>query len=185
MKVIPPCPRDRSEGPYQPLLPGSQWGNSQVIAALIKGVDVDPPVGVGLLEPVLQHVLKVNTLPVANPGVELYLQGADADVAAALLRDGLQPEDLQVDGGGLLQRSQVHPQLGLQHLCEHQFGAKLEEAAARLPIHLHQGLRCGKQDSYIYMQWSFIHINSVWWPTTLKVYRVLFSSSSFIKQIKA
>lgn len=148
---FPPCPRDRSEGPYQPLLPGSQRGNCQVIAALIEGVDVDSPVGVGLFEPVLQHVLKVNTLPVADPGVELYLQGADADVAAALLCDGLQPEDLQVDGGGLLQRSQIHPQLGLQHLGEHQFGAELEEAAARLPVHLHQGLRCGKEDSYIYI----------------------------------
>lgn len=94
-----------------------------------------------LFEPVLQHVLKVNTLPVADPGIELYLQGADADVAATLLRDGLEPEDLQVDGGGLLQRSQVHPQLGLQHLGEHQFGAELEEAAAGLPIHLHQWLR--------------------------------------------
>lgn len=125
----------------QPLLSGSQRGNSQVIAALIKGVDVDSPVGVGLFEPVLQHVLKVNALPVADPGVELYLQGADADVAAALLRDGLQPQDLQVDGGGLLQRPQIHPQLGLQHLGEHQFGAELEEAAAGLPIHLHQGLR--------------------------------------------
>ncbi len=98
----PPCPRDRSEGPYQPLLPGSKRGNGQVIAALIKGIDVDSPVGVRLFEPVLQHVLKVNTLPVADPGVELYLQGADADVAAALLRDGLQPQNLQIDSGGLL-----------------------------------------------------------------------------------
>lgn len=73
----------------------------------------------GVFEPVLQHVLKVNALPVANPGVELYLQGTDADVPAALLRHWLQPQDLQVDGGGLLQRAQVHPQLGLQHLGEH------------------------------------------------------------------
>lgn len=58
-------------------------------------------------------MLEVNTLPVADPGVELYLQGADADVAAALFRDGLQSEDLQIDSGGLLQRSQIDPQLGL------------------------------------------------------------------------
>lgn len=140
----PPPPRDRSEGPYQPLLPRPQRGNCQIIAALVKGVDVNSPVGVRLLEPVLQHVLKVNTLPVADAGVELDFQGADADVAAALLRDRLQSEDLQVDGGGLLQRPQVHPQLGLQHFGEHQFGAELEEAAARLSIHLHQGLRCGE-----------------------------------------
>lgn len=99
----------------------------------------------GVLEPVLQHVLKVNALPVADPGVELYLQGADADVPAALLRDWLQPQDLQVDGGGLLQRAQVDPQLGLQHLGEHQFGAELEEAAAGFSIHLHQRLRCGQR----------------------------------------
>lgn len=101
MELIPlsksPSPRDRSEGPYQPLLPRSQRGNCQVVAAFIKGVDVDSPVGVGLFEPVLQHVLKVNTLPVAHSGVELYLQRADADVAAALLRDGLESQDLQVD----------------------------------------------------------------------------------------
>lgn len=96
----------------------------------------------GLLEPVLQHMLEVNALPVAGPGVELYLQGADADVAAALLRDGLQSQDLQVDGGGLLQRPEIHPQLSLQHLGEHQLRAELEEAAAGLPVHLHQGLRC-------------------------------------------
>lgn len=144
------CCCDRSEGPYQPLLPRSQRGNGQVIAALIKGVDVDSPVGVGVLEPVLQHVLKVNALPVADPGVELYLQGADADVPAALFCDRLQPQDLQVDGGGLLQRAQVHPQLGLQHLGEHQFRAELEEAAAGLAIHLHQRLRCGQEDSFIY-----------------------------------
>lgn len=154
-KWFPPCPRDRSEGPYQPLLPGSQRGNGEVIAALIKGVDIDSPVGVRLFEPVLQHMLKVNTLPVADPGVELYLQGADADVAAALLCDGFQPEDLQVDGGGLLQRPQVNPQLGLQHLGEHQFGAELEEAAAGLPIHLHQRLRCEHKTVtliYVYIQ---------------------------------
>lgn len=144
-----PHPRNRSDGPYQPLLPRSEGSNCQVIAALVEGVDVDSPVGVGLFEPVLQHVLKVNTLPVTDPGVELYLQRADADVAAALLGDGLQSEDLQVDCGGLLQRSQIHPQLGLQHLGEHQFGAELEEAAARLPIHLHQGFRCGKENRYI------------------------------------
>lgn len=114
-----PNAEDRSEDPYQPLLPGSQRGNCQVIAALIKGVDVDPPVGVGLFEPVLQHVLKVNALPVADPRVELDLQRADPDVAAALLRDGLQSQNLQVDRGGLLQRSQIHPELGLQHLGEH------------------------------------------------------------------
>lgn len=124
----------------QSLLPGSKRGNCQVIAALVKGVDVDSPVGVWLFEPVLQHVLKVNTLPVADPGVELDLQGADADVAAALLCHGLESEDLQVDCGGLLKRPQVHPQLGLQHLGEHQFGAKLEETTAGLPIHLHQRL---------------------------------------------
>lgn len=140
---------DGSEGPYQPLLPRSQRGNRQVIAALVKGVDVDPPVGVGVLEPVLQHVLKVNALPVADPGVELYLQGADADVPAALLRHRLQPQDLQVDGGGLLQRAQVHPQLGLQHLGEHQLGAELEEAAAGFAVHLHQRLRCGQEDRFI------------------------------------
>jgi len=152
MEVIPlPSPRDRSEDPYQPLLPGSQRGNCQVIAALIKGVDVNSPVGVGLFEPVLQHMLKVNTLPVADPGVELYLQGADANVATALLCDGLQSQDLQVDGGGLLQRSQIHPQLGLQHLGEHQFGAELEEAAAGLPVHLHQGLRCETKNSSIHI----------------------------------
>lgn len=89
MKGCPPCPRDRSEGPYQPLFPRSQRGNCQVVAALIEGVDVDSPVGVWLFEPVLQYMLKVNTLPVANPGVELDLQRADADVAAALLRDRL------------------------------------------------------------------------------------------------
>lgn len=143
-----PCCCDRSEGPYQSLLPRSQRGNCQVIAALVKGVDVDAPVGVGVLEPVLQHVLKVNALPVADPGVELYLEGADADVPAALLRDWLQPQDLQVDGGGLLQRAQVHPQLGLQNLGEHQLGAELEEAAAGLAIHLHQRLRCGQEDNF-------------------------------------
>lgn len=143
-----PCCSDRSEGPYQSLLPRSQWGNCQVIAALVKGIDVDAPVGVGVLKPVLQHVLKVNALPVADPGVELYLEGADADVPAALLRDWLQPQDLQVDGGGLLQRAEVHPQLGLQNLGEHQFGAELEEAAAGLAIHLHQRLRCGQEDNF-------------------------------------
>lgn len=102
----------------------------------------------GVLEPVLQDVLKVNALPVANPGVQLDLEGADADVPAALLRDWLQPQDLQVDGGGLLQRAQVHPQLGLQNLGEHQFGAELEEAAAGLAIHLHQRLRCGQEDNF-------------------------------------
>lgn len=91
-------------------------------------------------------MLKVNALPVADPGVELYLQGTDADMAASLLGDGLQSEDLEVNSGGLLQGSQVHPQLGLQHLGEHQFGAELEEAAAWLPIHLHQWLRCGKKE---------------------------------------
>lgn len=100
----------------------------------------------GLLEPVLQHVLKVNALPVAHPGVELYLQRTDADVAAALLGDRFETEDLQVDGGGLLQRTQVHPQLGLQHLGEHELRAELEEAAARLAVHLHQGLRCREED---------------------------------------
>lgn len=156
VKGLPPSlstlyPRDRSEGPYQPLLSRSQRGNRQVVAALVEGVDVDPPVGVWLFEPVLQHVLEVNTLPVADPGVELDLQGADADVATALVRDGLQPQDLQVHGGGLLQRPQVHPQLGLQHLGEHQLGAELEEAAARLPVHLHQGLRCRGEYSSDYM----------------------------------
>lgn len=91
MVEVIPCshPRGRSEGPYQPLLPRSQRGNGEVIATLIKGVDVDSPVGVRLFEPVLQHMLKVNALPMAHPGVELYLQGADTDVAAALLRDRL------------------------------------------------------------------------------------------------
>lgn len=102
-----------------------------------------------LLEPVLQHVLKVNALPVADPRVELNLQRTDADVAAALLGDGLESKDLQVDGGGLLQWPQVHPQLGLQHLGEHELRAELEEAAAWLAVHLHQGLRCGKEDMNI------------------------------------
>lgn len=141
-----PMPEDRSEDPYQPLLPGSQRGDRQVIAALIEGVDVNPPVGVGLFEPVLQHMLKVNALPVAHPGVELDLQGADPDVAAALLCDRLQSQDLQVDSGGLLQRSQIHPQLGLQHLGEHKFRAELEEAATGLPVHLDQGLSCRIKD---------------------------------------
>lgn len=108
-----PATTGRSEGPYQSLLSGSQRSHRQIVAALIEGVDVNAPVGVRLLEPVLQHVLKVNTLPVAHPGVELYLQRTDADVAAALLGDRFETEDLQVDGGGLLQRTQVHPQLGL------------------------------------------------------------------------
>lgn len=143
--------RDRIEGPYQSLLPGSQRSHRQVVAALVKGVDVDAPVGVRLLEPVLQHVLKVNALPVAHPGVELDLQRADADVAAALLGHGLESEDLQVDGGGLLQRPQVHPQLRLQHLGEHKLRAELEEAAAGLAVHLHQGLRCGEEDKEIFI----------------------------------
>lgn len=67
-------------------------------------------------------------------------------MAAALFGDRLETEDLQVDGGGLLQRTQVHPQLGLQHLGEHELRAELEEAAARFAVHLHQRLRCGKED---------------------------------------
>ena len=112
------------------------------MSALVEGVDVDPPVGVRLLEPVLQDVLEVDALPVAHAGVELDLLRADTDVPAPLLCDGLEPQDLQVHGGGLLQWPQVHPQLGLQHLGEHQLGAELEEAAAGLPVDLDQRLSC-------------------------------------------
>lgn len=101
-----------------------------------------------LFEPVLQHMLEVDALPVTGAGVELDLERADADVAAALLGDGLQAQDLQVDRGGLLQGTQVHPQLSLQHLGEHQLGAELEEAAAGFAIHLHQGFgyMCGEKE---------------------------------------
>lgn len=142
----PAAAADRSEGPYQSLLAGSQRRHGQVVAALVEGVDVDAPVGVRLLEPVLQHVLEVDALPVAHPGVELDLQRADADVAAALLGDRFETQDLQVDGGGLLQRAQVDPQLGLQHLGEHQLGAELEEATAGLAVDLHQGLRWREEE---------------------------------------
>lgn len=67
-------------------------------------------------------------------------------MAAALIGDRFESEDLQVDGGGLLKRTQVHPQLGLQYLGKHELWAELEKAAARLAVHLHQGLRCKKED---------------------------------------
>lgn len=88
----------------------------------------------------------------SHSGVELDLQRTNADVAAALLCHGLEPQDLQVNGGGLLQRTQIHPQLGLQNLGEHEFGAELEEAAAGFPVHLHQWLRCEKEHSHQYMK---------------------------------
>lgn len=67
-------------------------------------------------------------------------------MTAALLCDRFESEDLQVDGGGLLEGTQVDPQLSLQYLGKHELRAELEEAAARLAIHLHQGLRCRKED---------------------------------------
>lgn len=105
-----------------------------------------------LLEPVLQHMLKVDTLPVAHPGVELYLQRTDADMTAALLGDRFESEDLQVDGGSLLKRTEIHPELGLQHLGKHELRAELEEAATWLAVHLHQGLRCRKEKNYVMHQ---------------------------------
>lgn len=99
----------RSKGPYQSLLSRPKRRDSQVIPALVKGVDVDAPVGVWLFEPVLQHMFEVDALPMARAWVELDLEWADADVAAPLLGDGLQAQDLQVDRGCLLQGSQVNP----------------------------------------------------------------------------
>lgn len=91
-------------------------------------------------------MFKVDALPVARARVELDLERADADVTASLLGNGLQAQDLQVDCRCLLQGPQVNPQLGLQHLGEHQLGAELEEAAAGLAVHLHQGLRYRKRE---------------------------------------
>lgn len=140
--VIVRCLRNRSGGPYQPFFTGPQRGDGQIIATFVKSIDVDAPVSVRLLKPVLQDMLEVNTLPVADPGVQLNLEGADSDVAAALLCNRFQPQDLQVDGGGLLKWPQIHPQLSLENLGEHKLGAKLEEATAWFSIHLHQWFRC-------------------------------------------
>lgn len=124
---------------HQPFLSGLRGGHGQVLSPGIEGVNLDAPVGLRLPQPHTQHLFDVYTLPRADPGFHVDLQGADAYVPVPVC-DRHQAGDLQEHGGRLVRRAQMHPELRPDDAIGLKLWSKREKAALWLPIHLDDGL---------------------------------------------
>lgn len=130
---------------HQSVLSRLRGGHGQVIPPRIEGVNLDAPVGLRLPQPHAQHLFDVYTLPRADPGVHVDLQGADVYVPVPV-RDRHQAGDLQEHRGRLVRRAQMHPELRSYYSIGLNLLSEGEKAAPRLPIHLDDGLSCRKRE---------------------------------------
>lgn len=133
---------------HQSFLSWFHGGHGQVISPRIEGVNLDAPVGLRLPQPHSQHLFDVYTLPRADPGIHVDLQGTDPYVPVPVC-DRHQAGDLQEHGGRLVRRAQMHPELRPHYATGLKLLSKREKAALWFPIHLDDGLSWGETEGEV------------------------------------